>query len=83
MLSSIMKLHIFPIVGMIALVCAGTATVGWPVKPIPKASEDCEWSGLDCGLANDDCLVYDPVLCEAGSVGDPDGDGCGCWILSE
>ena len=70
----IMKLYIFPIVGVIALVCAGTAPIGSPIDLVPVGGVDCEWSGLDCGLANDECLLYDPVLCEAGSVGDPDGD---------
>jgi len=45
---------------------------------------DCQWSGLDCGTANAACLAFEPprVKCEPGSVGDPDGDGCGCWVLT-
>lgn len=52
-----------------------------PIDPVPKPKVDCTWDGLDCGIANAACLEYDPVRCEAGTAGDPDGDGCGCWIL--
>lgn len=75
---------LLPLVGILALVCAGTAPVpqggGGGLPPGPKP--DCVWIGeVTCGLANDECLEHDPVKCETGSLGDPDGDGCGCWIL--
>ena len=70
------------VVGLVALVCASTAPVpaAQGVPPVPK--EDCTWNGEECGTANDDCLSHEPppVKCEPGSIGDPDGDGCGCWI---
>jgi len=71
-----------PALGLVAVVCAAATPVPSLQGVPPGQKADCNWSGMNCGTPNAKCLSFEPppVLCEPGSVGDPDGDGCGCWI---